>query len=135
MVSRGWDQTRTRKGIVTIGFLSGLLLIPAVHVERAGVAMALIMGASLAGLAVGNLTSIVQNCAPPDEVGVWTGTENFVGNLAGVLAPIVTGFLIARTGSYIPGFTVAGIVIMLGLVPYWFVVGRLMPPGPAIRHS
>jgi ACS family D-galactonate transporter-like MFS transporter len=128
LVSHGWDETRTRKGIVTLGFLAGLLLIPAVRVGNADLAIALIMGASFVGLAVGNLTAIVQNCAPPDEVGVWTGMENFIGNFAGVLAPIATGLLISRTGSYMPGFTLAALVLVAGLVPYWLVVGQLKPP-------
>ncbi len=128
LTSRGWNETRTRKGIVTAGFASGLLLIPAVRADNAEVAIAFIIGASFVGLAVGNLTAIVQNCAPPDQVGVWTGMENFIGNFAGVLAPLVTGILISRTGSYMPGFTVAALILVAGLVPYWFVVGQLKPP-------
>ena len=130
LVGRGWDETRTRKGIVSVGFLTGLLLIPAVRVENTNLAVALIIGASFVGLAVGNLTTIVQNCAPPNEVGVWIGVENFIGNFAGVLAPLVTGILISRTGSYMPGFTIAGLVLVAGLVPYWFIVGQLKPPAP-----
>jgi ACS family D-galactonate transporter-like MFS transporter len=130
LVGHGWDETRTRKGIVTAGFLSGLLLIPAVRVGNADFAIALIMGASFVGLAVGNLTAIVQSCAPPGEVGVWTGMENFLGNIAGVLAPVVTGLLISRTGSYMPGFTLAALVLVAGLVPYWLVVGQLKAARP-----
>jgi len=133
LVGRGWDETRTRKGIVSVGFLTGLLLIPAVRVENTDLAVALFIGASFVGLAVGNLTTIVQNCAPPSEVGVWIGVENFIGNFAGVLAPLITGILISRTGSYMPGFTIAGLVLVAGLVPYWFVVGQLKPPAPALQ--
>jgi ACS family D-galactonate transporter-like MFS transporter len=133
LIGRGWSETRTRKGIVTVGFLSGLLLIPAVQVQDANTAIALIIGASFVGLAVGNLTAIVQNCAPADEVGVWTGMENFIGNLAGVLAPLATGILISRTGSYMPGFSVAALILVAGLVPYWWIVGELKPPEPADR--
>jgi MFS transporter, ACS family, D-galactonate transporter len=132
LVGRGWDETRTRKGIVTVGFLAGLLLIPAVRVENADLAIMLIMGASLVGLSVGNLTAIVQNCAPPDQVGVWTGMENFIGNLAGVLAPVATGLLISRTGSYMPGFTLAALVLVAGLIPYWLILGQLKPPETAV---
>ena len=42
----------------------------------------LIMGASLVGLATGNLMAILQACAPPSDVGIWTGIENFTGNVA-----------------------------------------------------
>ena len=77
--------------------------------------------------ATGNLFGIVQSCAPPDEVGVWTGFENFAGNIGGVIAPAATGLLIARTGSYVPGFALAVLVLLTGLLAYWLVVGKLKP--------
>jgi MFS family permease len=127
LIRWGWDETRTRKGIVTIAFLTGLLLIPAARVQTAQAALALIVGGSLVGLSTGNLIVILQSCAPPEEVGIWTGFENFSGNLAGILAPLATGFLIARTGSYSPGFALAALVLVAGLLAYWFIVGELKP--------
>jgi MFS transporter, ACS family, D-galactonate transporter len=121
----GWNETRTRKGIVTIAFLTGLLLIPASRVQNANTAVILIAGASLVGLATGNLLVILQCCAPPEDVGLWTGFENFAGNLAGVLAPLLTGILISRTGSYAPGFGLAVAVLLGGIFCYWFIVGDL----------
>ena len=50
---------------------------------------------------------ILQNCAPRAEIGLWTGIYNFVGNIAGILSPIITGVLISRTGSYTPPFVLA----------------------------
>ncbi len=125
LIKRGWDETRTRKGMITVAFLTGLLLIPAARVETASAAIILIIGGSLVGLATGNLIVILQCCAPRDHVGVWTGWENFAGNVAGVVAPLATGFLIARTGSYTPGFALAAGVLLAGLVSYWFIVGEL----------
>jgi MFS transporter, ACS family, D-galactonate transporter len=124
-VGRGWDETRTRKTVVTIAFATGLLLIPAAAVDSPTAAIALIIGGSLVGLATGNLLVILQSCAPPSEVGLWTGIENFFGNLAGVFAPLMTGYLINRTGSYAPGFALAALVLIAGAASYWFIVGEL----------
>jgi MFS transporter, ACS family, D-galactonate transporter len=123
----GWDETRTRKTMITIAYLSGLLLIPAALAKSPLAALAFLAGGSLVGLAAGNLFAVVQCCAPPDEVGIWTGFENFTGNIGGVLAPIVTGFLIARTGTYLPGFALAAVVLALGSLAYWFLIGDLHP--------
>jgi dipeptide/tripeptide permease len=109
--------------------LSGLLLIPASRAGSATSAIIFVIGASLVGLATGNLIVILQCCAPPEEVGVWTGMENFAGNIGGVLAPLLTGLLITQTGSYAPGFALAAVVLVAGLLAYWFVVGELQPPG------
>lgn len=135
LIHFGWDETRTRKGLVTLGWLTGLCLIPAQHVASAQVAVLLIMGASLVGLSTGNLIVILQCCAPRGEVGLWTGFENLFGNAAGVLAPLLTGILISRTGSYSPGFDVAVLVLLAGLVFYWFVVGELKEKAPSVQRA
>ena len=55
------------------------------------------------------------------------GVGNFIGNIGGILSPLVTGILISRTGSYIPGFALAPVVLVAGLLSFWFVVGELKP--------
>jgi MFS transporter, ACS family, D-galactonate transporter len=128
MIRLGWNETRTRKWIVTVAFLTSLLLIPAALTPGAVSAIWLISGASLVGLATANLIVILQCCAPENEVGIWTGFENFAGNLSGVIAPALTGFLIARTGSYLAGFALGPLILITGLLAYWFVVGELKAP-------
>ena len=125
LISRGWDEARTRKGIVTVAFLMGLLLIAMLHTTDTWVAGGMLIGACLVGFSTGNLLAILQACAPLEEVGVWTGAENFAGNLAGIIAPLVIGFLIKTTGSYVPGFSIGSVILLIGLVPYWFIVGDL----------
>ena len=92
--------------------------------------MALIIGGCLVGLATGNLLVILQACSPPEEIGLWTGAYNFVGNIAGILSPLMTGVLIAATGSYAPAFVLAAVLIALGPLALWRVVGELKPPDP-----
>ena len=125
LIIRGMSTTKARKGVVTVAFSTGLLLIPAARVESANAAILLIIGGSLVGLSTGNLISILQDCAPPDEVGLWTGVENFFGNIAGTIAPLTTGLLISWTGSYFPGFALAAVTLIAGLLAYWFIVGPL----------
>ena len=125
LVRRGWTETRARKGVVTVAFLTGLLLIPAARVDAPGVAVALIIGGCLVGLATGNLLVILQSCAPRGAVGLWTGVYNFIGNIAGILSPLITGFLIEKTGSYTPPFILAAGLIALGPIALWLIVTNL----------
>src|ERR1700687_4187852 len=129
LIRRGWDETRTRKGIVTVAFFMGLFLIAAMRASNTGTAIWLLIAGSLVGLATGNLLVILQCCAPLEKVGIWTGAENFAGNLAGVVAPLAVGLLIRRSGSYVPGFELGVAVLLAGLLAYWFVVGDLKPGG------
>ncbi len=125
MIRFGYDETRVRKGIVTIAFLMGLFLVPAARVTTPGTAVALIIAGCLVGLATGNLLVILQSCAPPEEIGLWTGVYNTVGNVAGIVSPIITGLLIEKTGSYTPPFVLAAALIAAGPLAYWFIVGDI----------
>jgi ACS family D-galactonate transporter-like MFS transporter len=127
LVALGYSERRSRKAVVTIAYLSSIMLLAAgrIHDDRAAVAA--IGVASLVGLATGNLYALLASVAPEDAVGMWTGFLNFAGNISGVAAPIVTGLLIERTGSYYPGFVVAVAVLLLGLPFYWWMVGDRRP--------
>jgi MFS transporter, ACS family, D-galactonate transporter len=127
MIRLGYEQTRTRKLIIAIAFSAGLLLIPAALVDDARKAVALLIGASLVGLSTANLLVILQDCAPPQRVGIWTAIANLVGNTAGFIGPMATGFMIARSGSYFPSFLVASITLMIGLVAFCCIVTQLKP--------
>jgi len=129
LIRRGWNETRVRKWLVTASFATGLLLIPAIRAAHATSAMLLLAGASLVGLSSANALVILQDCAPLGEVGAWAGVANFVGNLGGVFSPLVTGILISRTGAYFPGFALAPLVLIAGVLPYWLLVGELKPKG------
>jgi len=134
LIQRGWNETRTRKGIVSIGFMMGSFLIPAALVKSANMAAVLVIGAGLVGFGASNLLVFPQACAPKQEVGVWTGMQNFAGNIGGIIAPLLTGFLISRTGSYFSAFALGVLILVLGLVSYWFVVGELRPLSEASFH-
>jgi MFS transporter, ACS family, D-galactonate transporter len=124
MVARGVRERLARKIIVTAAFLSSFMLLAAGHIAGDQAAVLALGAASLVGLATGNLYALLASVAPKDEVGMWMGFMNFAGNIPGVVAPIVTGILIERTGSYQPGFIVAVVMLNLALPAYWFLVGE-----------
>jgi ACS family D-galactonate transporter-like MFS transporter len=126
LIRQGWNPARTRKGIISVAFLSGLLIIPAAHATSANMALLLIMGACLVGLSTANQLVLLQGCTPPQEVGLAVGIYNTVGNLAGILAPIATGLVIKLSGgSYTPAFVLAAVMLAASQLSYWFIVGPL----------
>jgi len=127
LVARGYGERRARKLIITVAFLSSLMLLVAGRVGDDTTAVLLIGAASLVGLATGNLYSLLASVAPEGAVGTWMGILNFAGNLSGIIAPITTGLLIARTGSHYPGFVVAVVILHLGLPAYWWMVDEKVP--------
>src|SRR5881397_861488 len=94
LVRRVWEQTRARKVIITIAFLTGLLIIPAACIKDKNLSLLLIMGGCFVGLSAANQLVLLQGCTPPKDVGLAVGVYNFVGNLAGKFQPLVTGTVI-----------------------------------------
>ncbi len=125
LIRSGRDPGRTRKGLISIAFLSGLLIIPAAQATTASTALLFLMGSCLVGLSTANQLVLLQSCAPPERLGLAVGVYNFVGNIAGVLAPIVTGFVIQQSGSYTPAFVLAAVAMALSQFAYWFIVGPI----------
>ena len=58
--------------------------------------------------------AIPQALAGPQMVGRWTGLQNFIGNLGGAVAPLLTGFLVDRTGSFHIPFFITAVVAVVG---------------------
>ena len=122
LVALGCDELASRKAIVAGAFLSAILLIPAGLAADMGRTVLLLGGASLVGLATPNMYALVQRVSAEGDVGFATGVFNLAGNLSGVAAPIVTGVIVQRTGSYFPAFVVA-VAVLLGTVPiFWTMV-------------
>jgi MFS family permease len=134
LVKAGWSETIARKSLISFAFLTGLFLIPAARTSHAALAVVLITGGCLVGLSTANQLVVLQSCAPRHQIGYWTGIYNLVGNLAGVIAPIVTGQVIQRTGSYTPAFVIAALLIAAGQFSYWFIVGEVKPQ-PALLEE
>jgi MFS family permease len=73
-----------------------------------------------------NLYSVAQMFAGPRASGTWIGIQNAVGNISGILGPIISGFLIDRSGYDSAFYLAAGIAAFGAL---WWVVGipRIAP--------
>ncbi len=71
--------------------------------------------------------SVTQTFAGPRASGRWMGLQNGVGNLAGMSAPVVTGYLVQQSGHYTSALVVAGVVALCGLIGWLVVVPRVEP--------
>ena len=67
-----------------------------------------------------NLYSVAQMFAGPRASGTWIGIQNAVGNISGILGPIVSGYLIDRSG-YDGAFLLAAGIAAFGAI--WWIVG------------
>ena len=78
-----------------------------------------VAGAASASLSL-NLYAVAQMFAGPRASGTWVGFQNALGNLSGIVMPIITGIVVQRAG-YESAFVLTAAVAALGAV--WWVVG------------
>jgi ACS family D-galactonate transporter-like MFS transporter len=84
---------------------------------------------ALAGLAVSAPIgwSIPALIAPRGTVGSVGSIMNFANNIMSIVAPIVAGYVVASTGSFDNVFLIAAGVLVVGILSYVFLLGRIEP--------
>lgn len=70
-----------------------------------------------------------------DTVGRIGAIQNTFSNIAGILAPIITGALFGMTGSFTLPLIVSGVIAIIGALSYWFIVGELKPLFSTDNHK
>jgi MFS transporter, ACS family, D-galactonate transporter len=123
-IMSGETPTRVRKGFTGGGLaLAGIFLgLSAVSGPVVCVVL-LMLGVMCFSMAAANVWAITQTLAGPQAAGRWTGFQNFVGNLSGVVAPAITGFVVGRTGHFYWAFAILTAVALTGTMSWLFLVG------------
>ncbi|HZT32659.1 MAG TPA: MFS transporter [Bryobacteraceae bacterium] len=130
-IARGSSPTRVRKTFVASGLvLMCVFMLPAVLAPTATSAVGMLILVYLSiGLFSSNVWAVTQALAGPLAAGKWTGIQNAVGNLGGVISPLVTGLIVARTHRFFLAFLAAAVMSGLGAAAYLLMVGRIEPLG------
>lgn len=121
--NKGYSPLMARKMIMTIGMFISVAITPAAFVESATLALVLLT-ISLGGMmfANGAIWAVATHIAPPGASGTLAGIQNFLGNLGGIAAPIVTGYIFKISGSFVPALLTAGIIALVGACCYLFLI-------------
>jgi MFS family permease len=126
LIARGESPTLVRKGFAATGLTFATILIPVVLVHDPNLALGLLILACLCyGIYTSNLWAITQSLAGPRAAGKWTSFQNGFGNLAGVLAPWLTGVVVDRTGEFYLAFVLAAGFALTGAGMFVFGVGPI----------
>jgi MFS family permease len=127
-IASGATPTLVRKTVIGGGLaLSGILVGLACVGGPSYSVTALVLGVVFFGIAASTVWAVTQTLAGPQAAGRWTGFQNFIGNLAGVVAPTITGLVLDRTGQFYWAFAILTAVALAGSVCFVFVIGRIEP--------
>ena len=67
--------------------------------------------------------TLITDVAPKQLIGLTGGVFNLCANLAGIVTPLVVGFVVATTGSFEWALGFIAVVALIGALSYIFLLG------------
>jgi MFS family permease len=133
VIARGASITLVRKTVTVLSHVGVALGLVGCAVGSPAVVIASLF---LCGVFLGMNSTwpIAQTLAGPRAAAKWVGIQNAIANTAGIIVPIVTGFIVDRTGSFDAAFIVAAAVALLGAVGWGFILGPVDPVRWEVRE-
>jgi MFS family permease len=128
LVSRGWNAPLVRKVVLVGGTACGLGILGATYAHTAVQALIWI-SISIGGLSAAAPVgwSIPALIAPRASVGKVGGIVNFVCQVSGITAQILTGYIVRATHSYALAFGISAVYLLFGIAGYLVLLGRIEP--------
>lgn len=123
IISRGRDPLLVRRSFVVTGFAAGSSLLLLLFVHSLPAVFAVLICSLLGlGLASANYWAMTQTISPARVIGRVIGYQNTVANLAGICAPIMTGFLVGEAKNFRTAILFAGSALLLACAAFAFLV-------------
>ena len=120
--------TASRKTLLAVLSLLGASIGIAAIAPNPILAAVLLAVAETTGQAGGAITwATAADIAPQGMAAQTGGIQNLASGLGGVTAPVVTGFLLAATGSFYWPLLIAGFIMIASAASYVFLLGKVEP--------
>lgn len=125
LIRRGQSEIKVRKMFIIIGLAIGCLIVVAGMVDDKLTAVWLLT-ISLCGLGIcsPNTWTLTQAVCSKRIVGTVSGIQNFGGNLGGILAPALTGYIAHATQSFALALAITGAILVVGILSYCFLISQ-----------
>jgi len=134
LIKKGINRTTARKAPMIVCQLLASSVIMTGWVDSPMVAVWLvILGVAAEGGSSAVLWTVPSDLARPGEGATLGGIMNTAGAAAGILSPIVTGYIVATTHSFNAAFAVAGIMIIIATFAVIFLLGEVEQMGSAVN--
>jgi ACS family glucarate transporter-like MFS transporter len=125
LVRRTGSLSIARKIPIVSGVLLSSTMMLCNYVDSQVLVIA-VMSLAFFGKGFGNLGfSVVADTAPREMVGMTGGVFNAMGNIAGIVTPVVIGYLLHSSGSFNSALLYVGAHGLLAAFSYLFIVGRI----------
>jgi len=127
MVARGANEGEVRRWLMIAGQVGLGAAIAGIGVadSYAMLAFWLAVAGFGTGLLSTNLFAVGQIFAGPRAAGSWMGAQNALGNISGIVGPIVTGLIVDYLGGYAYAFASAAGLSLLGALLWWKLIPEI----------
>jgi ACS family glucarate transporter-like MFS transporter len=126
LYGKGIPKTKVRKINLVAGMLtaSSIGLAGFIHSDLGAVAL---LTLSYSGLACSGpaLWTLPGDVAPRNMTSTVGALQNCISNIGGILGPVVTGYIVSTTHSFVPALVITGVGTILGALNYAFYLGEV----------
>jgi MFS family permease len=137
LIGRGHNAVTVRKWFTIVGFsiaCTELIGARATSLETALVFA--VVSLSGLGLATANYWALTQTLIPGAAIGRISGIQNCACSVAGIVAPILTGWLLQKTGNYEAPMMAVLAMLLAGVFSYLFMIREKYAPRASVGcHS
>jgi len=146
-IRHGFTPTLVRKAAMAIGHITSAIALAGCVVAGPHTYLIWLLAVGVgSGITGSGVYAFCQILAGPKAAGRWTGFQNGFANLAGIVAPALTGWIVNRTGSFQMALVITAGVSVVGSLAWVFAVGPLeqvrwktaqeeLPEIPQLRYS
>lgn len=128
LIKRGWTINRSRKTAMLICALAVVPIVFASITSNLWVAVVLIGIAAAAHQGwSANIFTISSDMFPKQAVGSVVGIGGMMGAIGGMIISPLVGYILDRTGSYVPIFTIAASAYLIALLIIHLLAPKLEP--------
>jgi MFS transporter, ACS family, glucarate transporter len=125
LLKRGKSLTYARKTPIIIGFFFSSIIILANYTSSAALIMLIMSVSFFAKGMAGSTWALVGDMSPKEIIGLSAGIFNTSGNLAGIVIPIVVGYILSATHSFSGALLFITVVLLIGAFSYIFIVNKV----------
>jgi ACS family glucarate transporter-like MFS transporter len=125
LLKRGYSLSFARKLPIVAGLLLSTTMVLCNYVDSVA-AVIFFMSLAFFGKGVGALGwAVMSDVAPREAIGLSGGLFNTFGNVAGIITPIVIGYILAHTGSFQWALVYVSAHAAFAVASYLVVVGEI----------
>ena len=125
LLKRTGNLSYARKVPIFVGMTLAMAIIACAYVNEGWLVLVL-MAVAFFGKGIASLGwAVISDVSPREYIGLSGGVFNMFGNTAGIITPIVIGYIVAVTGSFDWALIYVGLHCIVTMGAFGFLVGKI----------